>query len=465
MTVRKVIHEELGQELEKNGFKFVFGEGFFWAYTREKDGTKQAILIARGRYDKKKIKVIFYSSADKQEPKEFRDFIPEKEAAHWEFWRYKNEEELREILSEFKRLIFTYGLDFLETISNPYTESMPAEEKGGYMYEDHQELYDVYFRMAERKIIKKEIQRVVKRIAVFAAFLVLAGIFLYRNIVPRETQFFSPEELEGYEAPIAFLISNSEKYFITLDNPDKKYILDYYAVWDSKSSNRTFLFNMKAEENEGIYEFDLNEEKYRCLIDEDSVRTYLNLSEDSEFESVYYYFDEGTISFLYGDYLIIYDVYGEEFIFCNPFVLRQWQDVYGWRTPQTLLMNTEEHGNPHTICEVNIYTGEKTKVADDLGNTLILTEDKSMGSSAGDENWFGVIFNPVLVWDTQNYKVKRFREGSSSGRTQLSDDKKYVMFTRHNSEQPNQILCIKVEDESMCEVYSTEDWIYDIIWW
>lgn len=144
MIVKKVIQEELGQELEKIGFKFVSGERLFWPYEREKDGIKQEIIIARDRYEKKSIKVIFHTSAYGQSPKEFCDFVPEDGAKRWDLWGYENEEELRGILREFKRLIFTYGLDFLETISKPSTDAIPTEEKNRYLYEHHQELYEEY---------------------------------------------------------------------------------------------------------------------------------------------------------------------------------------------------------------------------------------------------------------------------------------------------------------------------------
>ena len=90
-----------------------------------------------------------------------------------------------------------------------------------------------------------------------------------------------------------------------------------------------------------------------------------------------------------------------------------------------------------------------------------------MGCSIGDEFSFGGFsFSPVLVWDTKEYKVKRFGEGAMSGnRVQLSNDKKYVMFVRLYSSEPNQILCLNVEEETMCEVYETENLIYDILWW
>lgn len=320
----------------------------------------------------------------------------------------------------------------------------------------------------KKKIGKKNGMRRDK-IVLLASVLFFIAFFVYcfadSGLSLKKTTYFSSEELEVYESPIAFLKSDSERYFITLDNPDKKYILDYSDIWDSRSSSQTFLFSMESDGEEGIYEYDLSNEEYRCLIEENYVCNYLNLSQDSEFKSVYYYFDEETISFVYGNYLIIYDAYEEKFIHSTELVARQWELVYGWLTPQTLLMMTGgEHGDPHTICEVNIYTGEKTKVADNLGISLILTEDKSMGSSCGDENWFGGVYNPVYVWDTQNYKVKRFSKGASS-RTQLSNDKKYVMFARRQDDKTYKILCIKVEDESLCEVYTTDDTICNIIWW
>ena len=144
MNMKKIIQEELGQELENIGFHYVSGERLFWPYERKKDGIRQEIMIARDRYERRYIRVIFETNAYGQRPKEFRHFVPEEGAKHWEFWGFENEEELREILREFKRLIFTYGLDFLETISKPATDAVPTREKQRYLYEHHQELYEKY---------------------------------------------------------------------------------------------------------------------------------------------------------------------------------------------------------------------------------------------------------------------------------------------------------------------------------
>ena len=144
MNMKKIIHEELGQELENIGFHYVSGERLFWPYEREKDGIKQEIMVARDRYEKGYIKVIFHTNAYMQKPREFNDFVPEEGAKHWDFWGFDNEEELRDVLKEFKRLIFTYGLDFLETISRPATDAVPTVEKQRYLYEHHQELCKKY---------------------------------------------------------------------------------------------------------------------------------------------------------------------------------------------------------------------------------------------------------------------------------------------------------------------------------
>lgn len=144
MNMKKVIHEELGQELENIGFHYGSSERGIWPYEREKDGIKQEIIVIRHRYEKDCIRVIFNTNAYGQRQKEFCDFVPEEGAKHWEFWEFSNEEELREILREFKRLIFTYGLDFLETISKPATDAVPTREKQRYLYEHHQELSDKY---------------------------------------------------------------------------------------------------------------------------------------------------------------------------------------------------------------------------------------------------------------------------------------------------------------------------------
>lgn len=301
----------------------------------------------------------------------------------------------------------------------------------------------------------------IKKFLVLSVLLCLLCSILYSCAFSlKETQSFSAEELESYNAPIVFLGSSDGRHFITLDNPDERYNLDFKRIWDSNSTDKTFLFSVETEGKEGIYEYDVTEKTSRCILKEDFVCDYLNLLEDSEFESVYYYLDENTISFLFGDYLFLYDVNEEKLIYSKQLVLQQWEELYGWITPQTLIM-----GAVDTTYELDINSGKRTKI-NDLGLGIILTEDKSMGCSVGDENWFGVVFSPILVWDTNEYKVKRFREGAmSENRVQLSNDNKYVMFVRIHSDEPNQVLCLNVEEKTMCEVYETEDWIYDILWW
>lgn len=235
----------------------------------------------------------------------------------------------------------------------------------------------------------------------------------------KETQFFSTDELESYEAPVMFFESSDGKYFIALDAPNERYSLDYKKIWDSNSTDKTFLFCMETEGKEGIYEYDFNKKKYRCFLKEEQVCNFLKLSENATFASVYYCIDKSRISFLYGNMFCIYDYDREEVVYTSPFSLNYWEEIYGWRTSQTILMRTE---NMDEIYEVNVYTGEKIKLADDLGNHIILTDDRGMGCSIGDENWFGASFSPILIWDAKEYKVKRFREGIMyyGGRTQDS---------------------------------------------
>lgn len=149
MTVKKVIQEELGKVLEEQGFKFTKAEPCFWPYEREKDGVHQEIMVARDRYEKGYIKVIFATNAYGQRPKEFRDFVPEEGAKKWDYWGYGNEEELREVLREFKRLILEYGLDFIEEISKPATDAIPSEESNRYLLQHHQELCKEYQKRLE----------------------------------------------------------------------------------------------------------------------------------------------------------------------------------------------------------------------------------------------------------------------------------------------------------------------------
>ena len=49
-------------------------------HMKRKDGIHQEILVARDRYEKGYIKMIFSTNAYGQQPKEFRDFVPEEGA-------------------------------------------------------------------------------------------------------------------------------------------------------------------------------------------------------------------------------------------------------------------------------------------------------------------------------------------------------------------------------------------------
>ena len=144
MNITKIIEEELGQELEGAGFHPDFREKDVWPYEREKSGVKQTITIITGRYSKKALKVLFDTDAYGQRTMEFCNFVPEEDVKHQEFWRYKNDEELKTVLREFKRLIMTYGLKCLETMSKPTTNAVPTEEMERYLYQNHEKLYDEY---------------------------------------------------------------------------------------------------------------------------------------------------------------------------------------------------------------------------------------------------------------------------------------------------------------------------------
>ena len=145
MNVKKIIHEELGRNLEEIGFEYFQQQRYFWQYKREKEDVCQYIIITTDRYERRYLKVMFYTTAyGQRRMKEFRHFVPEEGAKHWEYWAYENVEELRQIIKEFNRLIFAYGLDFLEEISKPSTDAVPTEELYRYLYDNHEALYEEY---------------------------------------------------------------------------------------------------------------------------------------------------------------------------------------------------------------------------------------------------------------------------------------------------------------------------------
>lgn len=70
MNVTKIIQEELGQMLEKDGFQSDFKKNI-WTYEREKNGVRQEITILTDRYNKKYLKVLFGTNAYGQAMKGF----------------------------------------------------------------------------------------------------------------------------------------------------------------------------------------------------------------------------------------------------------------------------------------------------------------------------------------------------------------------------------------------------------
>ena len=45
MNVKKIIHEELGKNLEEIGFEYFQQQRYFWQYKREKEDVCQYIII------------------------------------------------------------------------------------------------------------------------------------------------------------------------------------------------------------------------------------------------------------------------------------------------------------------------------------------------------------------------------------------------------------------------------------
>ncbi|MCM1263507.1 MAG: hypothetical protein NC313_12395 [Butyrivibrio sp.] len=301
---------------------------------------------------------------------------------------------------------------------------------------------------------------------VLAVCILLLVVFLVYNFVDsglnlKRTTFFSLEELEVYEPPVIFLESEEgETYFISLDAPDNKHILDKnFWLSDYNPVARTFIYS----NNDGaIYEYDLKTDRTTCLIDKDAVCRCLNLPPDFAFGLAHYYFEKDKISFVYGEYLVIYDVDNEEFIYSVPGISKEngIAYIYGWSAPETLIVSGDIADNFYETVyyEYDVFTGEKTEISDALGTGITLAWDKSLGSSVGYKDAFGLNFFPVLIWDTQNYKIKQLNHGTDT-KAYLSNDNKYAMLTWYG-----EISCIRIEDESICEVYEAEDRILDIIW-
>lgn len=275
-------------------------------------------------------------------------------------------------------------------------------------------------------------------------------------------EYFSEEELIGYRSPIVFCESREDgrQYFMMLDDPDYKVFLEYNRIWDYDPADQTFLFSMTENEEEGIYEYDLQDKSYKCLIDEPFLSQHLQISDEEELESVYYRVSSDEISGVYGDILFIYNKMDSEFTYTMHLPDVSWGTAFGWLDANTFLFEDFD-----TLFELNIKTEEMKELGNDFGNSIYLSADKTVGCSAGDENWFGASYSPILFWDTTNYNIKKFHEGIVEyTHIQISDDHKFILFARGNGDENDQLLCIRIEDEKLCVVYETEDNILDTLW-
>ena len=273
-----------------------------------------------------------------------------------------------------------------------------------------------------------------------------------------ERQYFNATEVDDYSAPVVFLKEQKtgKKYFVSLSAPENKYFLDWKEICDFKEK-KDFLFTQEKDGIERIYEYNLEQKKYKCLLDEKAIQDYLEATDEGEVKSVYYYPEEGKISFLYGKYLVIYDKW-DGFVSNLELQISQTSKVYGWVDSDKFLFTDFK-----TVYEVNGKSGEKYRINDELGNRITLNYNKTLGTSYGDENYFGVTFSPVMIWSTHDYKVKKYHEGSlSPARAQLSHDAKYIIFGQCLDK--NQVLCMNTENEKICVLYETDDFILDILW-
>ncbi len=277
-------------------------------------------------------------------------------------------------------------------------------------------------------------------------------------------EYFSEEELKGYKSPIVFCKSKEDgrKYFMRIDEPEHKVYLEFQRIWDYDLANQKFLFTVSEDEIEKIYEYDIQSNKIEYLTDELSIRQYLQISEEEDLESIYYYPSGHEISGVYGDILFIYNKIDSEYICKTQLPDILWGEAYGWLNANTFLFT----GDFRKTFEVNVVTGEVINLENDLVNSIYVSADNTVGCSSGDENWFGAIFSPILFWDTTDYNIKRFHEGITSvARLQVSDDHKYILFERGSYREENdKLLCIRIEDEKLCTVYETKDNIMDLLW-
>lgn len=147
MNITKNVTNIIGQTLEREGFIYHKDYGV-WEFKRKKNDITQNIVVLRHRYFAGQIKVLFYTATSGMQ--EFRNFVPEVNKTQ-EFWEYKTEKELREVLEQFREWIEKYGLEFLGSISVLTEEAREKMEANRYLYEHHREIYERYYDKWEMK--------------------------------------------------------------------------------------------------------------------------------------------------------------------------------------------------------------------------------------------------------------------------------------------------------------------------
>lgn len=147
MNITKNVTNIIGQTLEREGFIYHKDYGV-WEFKRKKNDITQNIVVLRHRYFAGQIKVLFYTATSGMQ--EFRNFVPEVNKTQ-EFWEYKTEKELREVLEQFREWIEKYGLEFLDSISVLTEEAREKMEANRYLYEHHREIYERYYDKWEMK--------------------------------------------------------------------------------------------------------------------------------------------------------------------------------------------------------------------------------------------------------------------------------------------------------------------------
>ena len=176
MNKAKWIKKIIGETVEEKGFSYAGcsrdGCNVWYIFERRVEGEDEDdeitqtidIFVSPDFISGCDIRLTFYTNAYTFSHREVTNLIPSglKKGYVDEFLHFENEEELKQILQHFRRIIVEKGEEVFREISKHSTEARPKKKTERKLYEEHEELnrkYRVLYNIEDTEFTAKLIRR------------------------------------------------------------------------------------------------------------------------------------------------------------------------------------------------------------------------------------------------------------------------------------------------------------------